>query len=156
MSTRVISFYHDFECLAGQCPAGCCYGWRIPIDAETLSHYEEIKGVLGRHIRLFVNKRSDPPVFRKILGRCPFLDSDRLCAFQRAGMEEEMPLVCRIYPRDVVRCIDTVEVTMELSCPAVARLLLSNPKRLSFIPYEQEIGVLSDIDNDDSTQSETK
>lgn len=149
MRTSAISFYHEFECLAGQCPAGCCYGWRIPIDGKTLDRYDKLPGTYGRHVRLFVNRRSDPPTVRRIFGRCPFLDSDRLCSFQRCGHPENMPLVCRIYPRDVLECGDERQITLELACPAAARLLLSHLKRLSFIPISHDVDPLVVIDNDD-------
>ena len=149
METRAISFYNEFNCLAGQCPACCCLGWRIPIDDDTLRRYKDLTGIYGRHIRFFTNKRSDPPTIRRIFGKCPFLDSDGLCMFQRIGRIEDMPLVCRIYPRDTVQCADTREITFELSCPVAARLLLTHHERLTFETIEHDVDPLVIIDNED-------
>lgn len=150
MPSKVISFYDGFSCLAGDCPASCCMGWRIPVDDATAALYRGLPAKEKRPILSHIKKGREFYEIKKLLGRCPFLDSDRLCVFQSADTPERMPKVCRLYPRNSVGFGEFNEITMELSCPAAARLLLSSEKRLSFVPTGYEIEALWEIDNEDA------
>ena len=135
VSTRALPIVKDFVCSADKCPHNCCRGWQIPVDEETEKNYREMPGLFGRHLSFFLTKFRDDTVLKKILGRCPFINSDRLCQFEANGETELMPLVCRIYPREGVQYDDFIEVTLELSCPVAARLFLENPGRMSFVDH---------------------
>ena len=148
VKTKALSLVKSFSCAAGKCPHNCCRGWQIPVDEETENNFNEMPGVRGRHLRFFLTKFRGDTVIKKIMGRCPFINSDRLCQFEANGENELMPLVCRIYPREGVSYGDFTEVTLELSCPVAAGLFLENPGRLSFEPHSF-VEPFFEITNDD-------
>lgn len=149
METRALSIVKGFVCAAEKCPHNCCRGWQIPVDEKTEKNFKEMPGLRGRHLRYFLTSFRGDTVIKKIMGRCPFINSDRLCQFEANGETELMPLVCRIYPREGVRYDDLIEVTLELSCPVAARLFIENPGRLSFVPHSY-IEPFFAISNEDS------
>lgn len=151
---RELEILRDFTCLADRCPETCCRGWHIAVDEKTMERYENLSGIYGKHVRTFV-KKSDPPVFRRIFGVCPFFNSDRLCQFQQNGQELLMPRVCRQFPREIVTYIDITEIYLILSCPATAKVFCEHPGRLSFLPYDPakapSLEKFWDIKNEDAS-----
>ncbi len=129
MEVYELDIVRKFKCLNSDCKDSCCYGWQIALDEETAERYKEVPGLYGRHLRGRL-KKTDPPVFRRVFGACPFLNCDKLCQFQQNGEEELMPRVCRYFPRHVVKMGDRMESTLLLSCPPAARLLVDNPGRM--------------------------
>ena len=61
-----------------------------------------------------------------------------------------MPLVCRVYPRHSVDYGKVTEVTMEASCPVVAKLLTEHPGRLNFHEVKQSIPPVWTMENEDA------
>lgn len=149
VETRALSIVKGFVCAAKMCPHNCCRGWQIPVDERTEKNFKEMPGLRGRHLRFFLTSFRGDTVIKKIMGRCPFINSDHLCQFEANGETELMPLVCRIYPREGVKYGDFIEVTLELSCPVAAELFLKNKGRLSFVPHSH-IDPFFEISNDDS------
>ena len=88
-------------------------------------------------------------VIAKQFGKCPHLNDNRQCQFQINGQPELMPVICRVYPRDAVKCDVETEVTMELSCISMAKVFLEHPGRLSFIPTQEKIASTWEMDNND-------
>lgn len=148
MKTRVISFYEQFHCLANQCPHTCCNGWMIPVDEATAECYEKMPGLRGRRMRFFL-KRGERTVLRRVLGRCPYENSDHLCQHQCNGELELMPLVCRVYPRHGVSYGAVEEVTFEASCPVIADLLVKQRERLSFQEFTGTVEPVWVMENED-------
>lgn len=132
MCTKEISLCKNFHCLGPDCPRNCCKGWHIPVDEATMARYLDLPGEEGRRIRIHLTKRKGLYVYRRIFGACPFLNSDRLCQFQANGNPELMPLVCRYYPREIMRYSDYTEITLTLSCIAAARLFVNHPERMAW------------------------
>jgi lysine-N-methylase len=60
-------------------------------------------------------------------GNCPFLNEERLCRIQAELGEEQLSITCATYPRILHRIDDEVEMTLSLSCPEAARLVLLSP-----------------------------
>lgn len=149
MKTYVISLYYLFRCLGGECPHSCCKGWVIPVDEETYGRYRLTAGLYGRYLKFHVKRHKDMYVMRQIAGRCPHHNSDGLCQFQANGQPRLMPLICRVYPRDVVSAGHEIEVTLELSCISMARIFLEHLERLSFLPTEETMEPIWEMDNDD-------
>lgn len=141
--------YEKFHCLATKCPTSCCKGWVLPVDDEVNERYNQLKGVYGRHVRFHVHKYKGIRVLRRQFGRCPFLNSDKMCQFQANGQPELMPLVCRTYPRETISYDKEARCTLVLSCPAVARLFVENPGRRSFRKATSKVEVFWEIENVD-------
>lgn len=118
------SYYHRFSCSASACPDTCCQGWGISIDRETYGKYMSMGGLMGAKLRSHIDHDR-----RRFLlnhqGRCVFLDRHGLCGLCVDLGEEMMCRTCRIYPRHQESYGELAEVSLSLSCPAAAELVLN-------------------------------
>lgn len=73
-------------------------------------------------------------------GRCVHLRHDPgRCALHEAAGLDALGSACRNYPRLVTRLPDeSLEVAFNLSCPTASRLLVSDPRPLTFVAIEPE------------------
>lgn len=124
------SYYHRFQCIAGECRHSCCIGWEIDIDEDTQALYETLNSPVGEKIRAHIV--GDPPHF--VLGengRCPFLDEDGLCEIIREHGDGALCDICYLHPR-FSNVYDTVtETGLGLCCEEAARLVLSEDEPFS-------------------------
>lgn len=123
-------FYDDFRCLAGECPDTCCAGWQIAIDEEALEKYERVNGEFGR--RLYGCIDWEESVFVQRRGVCALLNEEGLCRLYQELGEGSMCSTCRDYPRHVEEFLLVREMSLGLSCPEAARLLLHRDAPLRF------------------------
>lgn len=47
MKCLALDNYHDFECVGAACPATCCAGWAVLVDADSVAFYESVPGEFG-------------------------------------------------------------------------------------------------------------
>ena len=133
------SNFDKFICIADKCPCSCCKGWQIVIDDEKLSEYVQLSepdktSSLGTIApRLYNGIDWDEGCFKQFDGRCAMLGDDEFCDLQREAGEEMLCQTCRQYPRHMEEFKDVREWSLSLSCPEVARIILSNTDRLEFI-----------------------
>lgn len=73
-------------------------------------------------------------------GRCVHLRHDPgRCALHEAAGLDALGFACRNYPRLVTRLPDqSLEVAFNLSCPTASRLLVNDPRPLTFVSIEPE------------------
>ena len=126
-------FAAQFRCLAGACPDTCCKDWEIILDDETLSKYRALPGEFGDEVRasLCVDDEGDT-MFRLTDGHCPLLREDGLCRVQLTLGEEGLCNTCRAHPRFWEEYGAVRELTLSISCPAAARLLLEHTAPITF------------------------
>lgn len=146
-----VDIYKNFKCLADKCPDTCCFGWTILVDDETDAHYSEEPGKFGRTLRRNVHRMNERCIKKKINGRCPYEEKSGLCGLQLMGRTDCMPRVCREYPRRILDFGYRSEITLEMACPEVARLILENPRRLSFVEVDEGHDSLWTLENDDKS-----
>lgn len=129
---RVIypSYYYEFSCWAGSCPDTCCKGWKISIDGETYGRYMTMGGLTGTKLRKYIDHETRS--FLQENGRCHFLDRSGLCGLYIDLGEEMMCRTCRTYPRHGEPYGDRLEVSLSLSCPAAAELILSGKETTQY------------------------
>jgi len=129
-------YYDKFKCVADRCEATCCAGWQIVIDEEALARYRSEPGEYGEVLR----KRIDfaEGVFvQDCHKRCAFLKENNLCEmYERLG-EESLCVTCANYPRHIEEFENLREITLTISCPEVARILLEQKEPVKF--WEEEI-----------------
>lgn len=131
MKLVCFDFCDRFRCLAGSCPDTCCQGWEIVIDPETLARYRALPGELGERLRAAIHTENGESWFALEDGHCPLLSPERLCGVHLALGEEGLCGTCREHPRFIEEYGQTKELTLSVSCPAAARLLLRRePVRL--------------------------
>lgn len=130
MLYTVPDYYKKFECLAGECPATCCAGWQIVIDQKSLRKYASLKGSFGNRVRNSVNWKEQ--TFRQYGKRCAFLNEDNLCDMHIEAGADMMCATCRKYPRHIEVFENEREVSLSMSCPAAAKLILGQKNPADF------------------------
>jgi lysine-N-methylase len=135
-----------FRCLGGDCEDNCCHTWRVYVDRK---HFERLRdrmaspaeraefnanirradGESGRHRYALI-------VFRENTTACAFLDGAGLCTVHGRYGEELLGDTCAIYPRQIGRIGERMELVGAPSCPEVARLLLLHDDAGDRVPAE--------------------
>lgn len=124
-------YYSRFKCIAGECPDTCCAGWQIVIDERSLKKYKRQKGILRNRLHNEIDWREG--IFRQYEGRCAFLNGENLCDLYLEGGSNMFCRTCRMYPRHIEEFEGLKEVSLSLSCPAAAKLILENNEPVRFI-----------------------
>lgn len=137
-------YYKEFHCIADKCEDTCCAGWQIVIDDKSLTKYKKI--ITGKEVqrrsfraRLLASVDWIEGTFRQSKDkRCAFLNEENLCdLFTKCG-ESSLCKTCRRYPRHIEEFEGVREITLSISCPEVARILLGKMEPVSFVSYERE------------------
>lgn len=130
-------YYNEFYCIADKCEDTCCAGWKIVIDKDALKKYKKIRGKLGW--RMLRNVNWLEKTFRQDKEkRCAFLNDDNLCDLLLKEGEESLCKTCRQYPRHTEEFEGVREITLSVSCPEVARILIERMTPVTFISQEKE------------------
>lgn len=130
-------YYGKFRCTADRCEDTCCAGWQIVIDHGTLGRYRKMGGELGKRLGRQVNWKEK--VFQRKEGeRCAFLDEENLCDIYKRLGQKGLCRTCRLYPRHIEEFENVREVTLSVSCPEAARILLAHKEPVCFLSVEKE------------------
>lgn len=131
-------YYKDFHCTADLCEDTCCAGWKIVIDKETLKKYRKIHGKFKWRMFRSINWLGG--TFRQDKEkRCAFLNDKNLCDLYLEQGEEGFCHTCRSYPRHTEEFEGVREITLSVSCPEVARILMERMSPVTFETREDEI-----------------
>lgn len=137
MLYTIPDYYKKFRCIADQCEDTCCAGWQIVIDDRSLRRYKNEKGAFGKRLYRQINWRKG--VFRQSKGKvCAFLNQNNLCDLYSELGEKALCKTCKNYPRHVEEFENVREITLSVSCPEVARILLTKNEPVTFQNYERE------------------
>jgi hypothetical protein len=82
-------------------------------------------------------------------GSCVFFDSDNLCAIQRAGGHDALPVSCRMFPRSVLMDARGTFVSLSHFCPTAAALLFADGPSAAIVeapPSLVDVGPLDGLD----------
>lgn len=134
-------YYDEFSCIADKCDETCCIGWQIMIDDDSLKKYKNTEGELGDRLRAEVDYEEG--FFKQKAGKCTFLNSNGLCALQTTFGEDMLCNTCKKYPRHTEEYEDVRELSLSLSCPAAADIMLSRKEKWNFVEEETD-----DFDDD--------
>ena len=167
MLYTIPDYYKEFSCIAGDCEDTCCAGWQIVIDEKSKKRYAKAatgldkieknflhlennvdsetdnseagrsnKKNLARELRRCVNWREG--VFRQDTEkRCAFLNQDNLCRLYQMAGPDSLCRTCKMYPRHVEEFEGVREITLSLSCPEAARIILGKKEPVHFLSYEK-------------------
>lgn len=142
-------YYDKFKCIADKCEDTCCAGWQIVIDEASLEKYKKIKGDYIWKVMSCVDWEEG--VFRQDKAkRCAFLNEKNLCDLYTNAGEESLCKTCREYPRHTEEFESVREITLSISCPVVAKMLMERLDPVQFItlekPEEEENEDFGDFD----------
>lgn len=147
MEIHYPDYYKKFQCTGAECMNTCCTGWKIGIDKATCRTYRHTGGAFGKRLRASVDYRKK--YFITNGNFCPFLNEDQLCDIYIHLGKEKMCRTCRDYPRHMEIYGELYEVSLSLSCPEAARLVLQNEKPASFISrVNDRPGKTEEVDED--------
>lgn len=137
MLYTIPDYYDDFTCIADACEDTCCAGWQIVIDKESLQKYKRIRGNFRKRMLRSVNWFGS--TFRQDKDkRCAFLNENNLCDLYLAQGEDGFCKTCREYPRHTEEFEGVREITLSLSCPEVARIVMNRMEPVDFISREDD------------------
>ena len=124
------SYFYDFHCEASACKDTCCAAWEIMIDPVSLKKYKKYPKPFGSRLKNCINwKRKS---FEQYEGRCAFLNEENLCDIYTEAGKEMLCKTCTRYPRHYEEYENLREVSLSLSCPAAARLILGTDTPMTF------------------------
>lgn len=135
MQYTVPDYYTKFKCSGSGCPDTCCAGWQIQIDPASLKKYRKAKGMLAARLKNEINWKEG--CFRQYHGRCAFLNEDNLCdLYLEGGGEKAFCRTCRTYPRHIEEFEGLREISLSMSCPTAAELILDRKDAVRFLHHE--------------------
>lgn len=133
------AFVAAFNCVGSDCRDHCCKEWEIAVDKPTVKKYLTNKDMLIQTIAKesiqLVKKDSlnwGKIVFAPESGNCPYFGDDKLCMVHKRLGGEVLSKTCAIYPRFYRTYKNDVHNSLNISCPEVVRLLLSEPDAMRF------------------------
>lgn len=132
MLTRFPDYYEQFQCLADQCPDTCCGKWDISVDADAKERFMSMEGPLGELLRAHLVTSDDETCIVPVQGHCPMLTESNLCSLILEHGKEALCTTCAVHPRFTEVYGSLQEITLDISCPKAADLLLDRQAPLAF------------------------
>ncbi len=129
-------YYDTFRCAADKCPDTCCAGWQIMIDDDTLEKYSELQGGFGSRVAGAVDWEEG--CFLQYKGKCTLLSQSNLCDMVMELGEEYLCETCSRYPRHIEEFKGVREMSLSLSCPVAAEMILGCKEGLMLLQEEDE------------------
>lgn len=136
MEYTIPDYYSEFQCVAGRCPETCCAGWEIVIDKKMQKKYWDYPGGFGNRLHNSINWREG--IFKQHGMRCAFLNDENLCDIYAEAGRDMLCRTCRRYPRHYEEFENLREISLSVSCPEVARMLLDRKETVTFETVYQE------------------
>ena len=135
MQVTFPSYYKQFSCIASACPDTCCAGWQIMIDDKSMKKYRRFRGTFRN--RLLNDVDWEAHAFRQYDYRCAFLNEENLCDMYTETGPKMLCDTCRRYPRHIEEYEGMREISLSLSCPEAARIILSQEAPVQFRRFER-------------------
>ncbi len=129
-------YYDDFKCIADKCPDTCCAGWQIMIDEETLEKYAGSRDEFSKRLKNSIDWEEGS--FLQFGRRCAMLNEKNLCDLVTEKGEGWLCATCDRYPRHIEEFDGVREMSLSLSCPVAAEMMLNCEKKVQFSVEEDE------------------
>jgi lysine-N-methylase len=130
------NYYQKFSCIGKHCEDTCCAGWSIVIDEKSLQEYVRQPGIFGNRLHNSIDWKEK--TFLQRQHRCAFLNEQNLCDIYLEAGKKKLCKTCRTYPRHIEEYEDLREISLSLSCPEAARIILGNPGSVRFLTKSRE------------------
>ena len=130
-------YYKKFKCIGGECEDNCCAaGWQITIDDESLEKYETMEGEIGVRLRNSIDWENG--MFEQFEHKCTLLNENGLCDVYCDAGEDKMCILCQRYPRHYEEFENVREISLSVSCPEAAKIVLGNRGKVGFYTETDE------------------
>lgn len=106
------------------------------IDEESLERYENEPGEFGKILRNSIDWEEE--CFYQNNRRCAFLNDENLCDLYKTLGPDALCDTCRMYPRHTEEYEGLRELSLSLSCPKAAKIILSCKEPVRFLEEETE------------------
>ena len=106
------------------------------IDEASLDRYGKETGEFGTRLRNSVDWEEE--CFYQNDRRCAFLNEENLCDLYKALGPDALCDTCRMYPRHTEEYEGLRELSLSLSCPEVAKMILSCKEPVHFVEEEDD------------------
>lgn len=146
------AFAAEFACIGSECSVNCCdANWRIFVDKYSFAKYhaipdtDPIKLKLQRNLKKLPDSTRTEATYGQLItasGRCPFLNSDKLCSLQLQFGESILCNTCKIFPRIDFLVNGQAYRGMTTACEAVSRIALPKKDGIDFAYYPLNDGTL--------------
>lgn len=137
MLYTIPDYYKEFSCVADKCEDTCCAGWQIVIDEKSQKKYKKVRGSFRKRLLRSIDWKEG--VFKQSADkRCAFLNENNLCDMYTALGSKSLCKTCRLYPRHIEEFEGVREISLSLSCPEVAKILLAKKEPVKFVSFEKE------------------
>lgn len=136
MQYTIPHYFKKFKCTASACPDTCCAGWEIVIDEKSVKKYKKVKGPFRNRLHNSIDWKNT--VFKQYRRRCEFLNDENLCDIYKEAGPAMLCKTCRTYPRHVEEYEGLREISLSLSCPPCAELILGCKEKIRFLTLEKE------------------
>lgn len=148
-----LSAQNRFVCIGNECPATCCYDWKIDVDSDAYKQWQNVDDgnerarLLGAVSKSIENNQHVLRMRQDDSGYCCMLTPDCMCSIQQRDGEAMMPEVCRTYPR-VNRTSGLYSFnSLSLSCPEAAKHVLLGVNEAVFRKVlPRQLTILTDDD----------
>ena len=137
MLYTIPDYYKEFKCTADKCEDTCCAGWQIVIDKKSLYKYKQVKGDFKKRLRKSIDWK-EGTFHQDGERRCAFLNEANLCDLYSALGEKALCRTCRCYPRHIEEFEGLREISLSVSCPEVAKILMDRISPVTFQTYEKD------------------
>ena len=141
LNVTVPHYFKDFQCIGGKCEDSCCIGWDIDIDEETYEQYTKYKNYYFEELfqnNMYINGdcSNESIDYAKIKlnedKKCPFLDDCNYCKIHSEISEDYLSNTCSHFPRILNKIDEEYEISLDVSCPEAARLVLGQKEGIIF------------------------
>ena len=126
-----LKILENFKCLGTTCPQNCCTNWNLSLHPLDIEYYKKKPQVLGELRTNFDFKKK---VIKCIEGRCSNLDNESLCALQKQSTHKALPLICKQFPRIMIKQKQNHIYIASISCPEIVNQLYSTTTELLHSP----------------------
>ncbi len=147
----VPKYYKEFKCKGNDCLNTCCKNWNITLtmkDYDKVSSLDcspELKEKIDKGISIFNNATKDryAKIDLNYYGECKLRLANGYCGLQCEMGEDNIPSVCRYYPR-APRIYPAKQCVISLSCEWVVEYIFSSVQKLEFEERELTFYIESD------------
>lgn len=130
-------YYSEFKCTADSCNDTCCAMWQIVIDEESMEMYKNYDGAFKNELDAGIDYKESVFKQDKRL-RCKFLDEKNLCKIYSNMGEKSLCKTCTCYPRHIEEFENIREYNLAISCPEVARIIVSKLSKTNYLEKNRE------------------
>jgi hypothetical protein len=144
---KAIKGVADFKCIGTECEDTCCASWDIVVDDKTKAKLESSPLRSLFHLNVQKSEIDNKRIFKRTdCGQCSFLNTNHLCHIHSTLDETYTPLGCQQYPRLYRQVMERNELSSDLSCPEIVRLVILNDTGADWVDIEESPAVKNKLD----------